>query len=226
MSKTMIVEAVGKHTATIIFSHGLGDTAAGWYPLARSLAAKPQFSHIKFVLPTAPTQPVTLNGGMRSTSWFDIKSLTPGGPDPEDEQGLLASVRTIQGLISKETDAGIPASRVVVGGFSQGAVIALLTGSTSEFKLGGLISLSGFLALSNKIKSMQVDHAPKYPVFWGHGTGDQVVRYSWGKMSVEKLREIGWKNIQFESYEGMPHSFCDEEQDDLEKWIGTVLPAQ
>lgn len=57
-----------------------------------------------------------------------------------------------------------------------GAVIALLTGATSELKLGGLISLSGFLALSNKIKSMQVDHAPKYPVFWGHGTGDQVVR--------------------------------------------------
>lgn len=92
-------------------------------------------------------------------SWFDIKSLTPGGPEPEDEAGLLKSVGVIQALVGKEVDAGIEASRIVVGGFSQGefvggyprangeltfallgvalpslvgAVIALLTGATSE----------------------------------------------------------------------------------------------
>lgn len=111
------------HTNPIIICSGLGDTAAGWYPLARSLAAKPAFSHIRFVLPTAPSHPVTLNGGMPMPSWFDIKSLTPGGPEPEDEKGLLASVATIQGLIGKETDAGIPANRIVVGGFSQGVYL-------------------------------------------------------------------------------------------------------
>lgn len=65
---------------------------------------------------------------------------------------MLASVRTISDLVSKEVDAGIPANRIVVGGFSQGAAISLLTGITSERKLAGLISLSGFLGLSHKTK--------------------------------------------------------------------------
>lgn len=53
-------------------------------------------------------------------SWFDIKSLTPGGPEPEDEAGMMKSVQTIQSFIRSEVDAGIEAKRVVVGGFSQG----------------------------------------------------------------------------------------------------------
>lgn len=60
-TQTMIVEAAGKHTATVIFSHGLGDSAAGWHPFAQSL--KGQLKHVKWILPTAPVQPVTLNGG-------------------------------------------------------------------------------------------------------------------------------------------------------------------
>lgn len=54
---------------------------------------------------------------------FDIKSLSPpsaGSPPQEDEAGMLKSVRLISELISAEVDAGIPANRIVVGGFSQG----------------------------------------------------------------------------------------------------------
>lgn len=61
------------------------------------------------------------------SSWFDLASLSPSGQEPEDEKGLLESVRTIQGLIGKETDVGIPANRVVVGGFSQGELAVRYT---------------------------------------------------------------------------------------------------
>lgn len=67
----VVFEAIGKHSATIIFAHGLGDTAAGWVPLAQSLRSR--YKHIKWVLPTAPTQPVSINMGMKMTSWFDIQ---------------------------------------------------------------------------------------------------------------------------------------------------------
>ena len=57
----VVVSASGKHTATLIFLHGLGDTGHGW---ASSLAdVRP--SHLKVVCPTAPIMPVTLNSGMR-----------------------------------------------------------------------------------------------------------------------------------------------------------------
>ena len=56
----VVVSASGKHTATLIFLHGLGDTGHGW---ASSLAdVRP--SHLKVVCPTAPIMPVTLNSGM------------------------------------------------------------------------------------------------------------------------------------------------------------------
>ena len=55
----VVVSASGKHTATLIFLHGLGDTGHGW---ASSLAdVRP--SHLKVVCPTAPIMPVTLNSG-------------------------------------------------------------------------------------------------------------------------------------------------------------------
>ena len=59
-SRPVIVSAPGKHTATLIFLHGLGDTGHGW---ASSLAdVRP--SYVKVVCPTAQTMPVTLNSGM------------------------------------------------------------------------------------------------------------------------------------------------------------------
>ncbi|KAL8292683.1 hypothetical protein RQP46_001295 [Phenoliferia psychrophenolica] len=225
MSKQMVVEAMGKHTATIIFSHGLGDTAAGWAPFAESL--KRRFQHIKWILPTAPVQPVTLNMGHSMNSWFDITTLTPPGnglPSQEDEAGMLKSVKRISDLVAAEVDAGIPADRIVVGGFSQGAVIGLLTSLTLERKLAGTICLSGWLALSDKIHMMQTEHANKLPIFWGHGKRDQVVKYTWGEMSVEKLKGMGFKNIEFNSYPQMQHSLCDEEQADVEAWLRKTLP--
>lgn len=87
---------------------------------------------------------------------FDIQEFNPrSGIRADDEPGMLSSVRTIQQLISSELEAGIPSDRILVGGFSQGAVIAYLTGITSERKLAGVVALSGFLGMAGKIKSVR-----------------------------------------------------------------------
>ena len=53
-----------EHTATFIGPiHGLGDTNMGWADIAGYLHTS-TLGHVKFVLPNAPTSPVTLNGGM------------------------------------------------------------------------------------------------------------------------------------------------------------------
>lgn len=173
--------------------------------MARELSRVPSLQHIKWILPNAPVQPVTLNAGMPMPSWFDIRSLDANPTSrEEDEEGMMKSVGTITNLVKAEVDAGIRSERVVVGGFSQGdsmrlrlplhadrsddaagAVIALLTGLTSPLKLGGIVSLSGFLGLSDKARELQVSHAKEYEVFWGHGTSDQVVRYVVERRSPE-----------------------------------------
>lgn len=87
---------------------------------------------------------------------FDIQELNPhAGIRAEDDVGMLSSVRTISSLIAQEVDAGIPSERIVVGGFSQGAVISYLTGITSERKLAGVAALSGFLGMADKVKSVR-----------------------------------------------------------------------
>ena len=64
-----------EHTATFIGPiHGLGDTNMGWAQQAMMLHQ--QLPWVKFVLPNAPTSPVTLNGGMAMPSWYDITDLT------------------------------------------------------------------------------------------------------------------------------------------------------
>lgn len=84
---------------------------------------------------------------------FDIQDFSF---ETEDEPGMLRTVRSLNELITAEVDAGIPAERIVLGGFSQGAAMTLVTGLTSERKLAGLIVMSGWLPLRNKFKAVSV----------------------------------------------------------------------
>ena len=69
---------------------------------------------------------------------------------------MLESRSAISSIISSEVDNGIPASRIVVGGFSQGGTMSLLTGLTGDTKLGGIAVLSGRLPMRDKFKSVRL----------------------------------------------------------------------
>ena len=72
----------------------------------------------------------------------------------EDDAGMLRTVHALNQLITAEVDAGVPAARVVLGGFSQGGAMSLLTGLTAERRLAGLAVLSGWLAAREKAKAV------------------------------------------------------------------------
>lgn len=78
--------------------------------------------HVKFILPHAPQNPVTINMGMRMPSWYDIRTMDIGAEAREDAEGLQASSQNVCQLIEEEVAAGIPSDRIVLGGFSQGTV--------------------------------------------------------------------------------------------------------
>lgn len=85
---------------------------------------------------------------------FDIYSF--GFNTDEDEDGMLTSVELIRQLIGEEVRSGIDPSRIVIGGFSQGGAMSLLTALTSGFKLAGIVCLSGWLPLQHKIISVRI----------------------------------------------------------------------
>ncbi|KAJ2708631.1 hypothetical protein H4R19_004653 [Coemansia spiralis] len=218
---SVVVRATSAHTASVIFVHGLGDSGHGWEPVARQLSRS--LPHIKFVLPHAPVLPVTLNGGFRMPSWYDIRSLDKIASN-EDEDGMTASMRKLNELVRTEIDAGIPAGRIVLGGFSQGGAMALFTGLQSELQLAGLAVLSGYLPVRERIMARATDASKRMPIFHGHGTADEVVLFQYGEMSAAALRQSGY-TVNFHPYPNMGHSTCDEELRDLQAFLAKCLPS-
>jgi len=230
----IVVPPIKNHTATVIILHGLGDSGEGWRPVAKLLGRKEGLGHIKWILPHAPVQRVSIKHGMQMPSWFDIKDLD-GLSNNEDQQGSLLSTSSINSLITAELDdnPNIPPSRIIVGGFSQGAAISLLTALTSERKLGGAIALSGWLPLHTKIKGMMSDYARTLPIFIGHGTADPVVAFQHSQKSVEYLTsDCGIKKatdeslvgITFKSYDSMGHHSAPQELSDIAEFLQKVIP--
>jgi lysophospholipase I len=89
---------------------------------------------------------------------YDVRSFAAGAPD--DEEGMLESSDKIKALIAEEIASGMPPDRIVLGGFSQGGAMTLLTGMTTEMKLAGLIVMSGRLPIREKIKAVRASYNP------------------------------------------------------------------
>jgi len=110
-----------KHTHTLIFMHGLGDSADGFYDFFTEKNS-PAPATMKIVLLTAPIRAVTINAGMKMTSWFDFKnfSVTENnfnkviGVDQANE-----STERIKKVINEEIAVlGGDSKKIFVGGFS------------------------------------------------------------------------------------------------------------
>ncbi|TCD61322.1 hypothetical protein EIP91_008583 [Steccherinum ochraceum] len=237
LSHITVPATAAKHTATIIFVHGLGDTGAGWKFVAEDLGRHEKLRHVKWILPNAPKMRVTANSGMEMSSWFDIFAFD--GSKGDDVQGMQKTVSSLSQLISNEVDSGIPSERIVLGGFSQGAAMTLLTGLTTEWKLGGLVALSGRLPMQKELDSdptlIKNTHFAQTPLFWGHGTADPLVPFSRAETSVEFLRtKIGVKDtngdslvgLKFHAYAGMQHTACDVELEHLREWLSKAIPEE
>lgn len=67
---------------------------------------------------------------------------------------MTKTATSLRQLIADEIKQGIPSERIVLGGFSQGGAMTLLTSLTSETKFGGLVVLSAWLPLAQKWSSV------------------------------------------------------------------------
>ncbi|KAJ3341605.1 hypothetical protein HDU93_004507 [Gonapodya sp. JEL0774] len=219
--KAVVVPATAKHTATVFVLHGLGDSGHGWTPVAKLLSKS--LPHVKFVLPHAPTRPVTINSGHSMPAWFDVLSRDWENRE-EDEEGIMESVAAVEALMRKEVEAGIPESRVVLGGFSQGGAITLVTIFTTDIKLGGAFSMSGFLPLKGRIPAPgHPTHLTPTALF--HGTADPVVPLHHGRSAISRLTAAKVPATMKE-YRGMGHTVDHEVLTDVESWLRDVVPER
>ncbi|KAL3630035.1 hypothetical protein CASFOL_023019 [Castilleja foliolosa] len=231
--RTHVVRPKGRHQATIVWLHGLGDNGSSWSQLLENLP----LPNVKWICPTAPTRPLSLFGGFPSTAWFDVQDISESSPD--DIQGLDASAAHVANLLSTE-----PADiKLGIGGFSMGAATALYSATCHIFgqygnsnpcllNLSSVVGLSGWLPCSRTLKNRiersneAATRAASLPILLCHGSGDDVVAYKHGEKSASVLSSTGFQNLTFRSYDGLGHYTIPEEMDEVCRWLSATLGLQ
>jgi phospholipase/carboxylesterase len=217
---TYEVHPAAEPVATIVILHGLGADGTDFLPFADELKLD-AVGPVRWVFPRAPVQPVTINGGAAMRSWYDI--LNADLSRREDEAGVRASIARVHRLLEREIARGMPARRIVLGGFSQGCAITLAAGLRFGQRLGGLVGMSGYVPLAANTAAERHTANADVPVFIAHGQRDGIVPMARGAAGRDLLQELGMK-VEWHDYP-MEHSVCIEEVQALRQWLLRVLAA-
>jgi len=208
----------GPARASIVMLHGLGADGTDFLPFADELDLT-AVGPVRWVLPRAPVRAVTINGGHRMRAWYDIRQADL--VRQEDEGGLRESFAQVGRLLDREVARGVPASRIVLAGFSQGCAVTLGAGLRYGHRLAGLAGLSGYLPLAVTMLAERHAANADVPVFLGHGSSDGVVPVARGAAARDALQALG-HTVDWHSFP-MEHSVSVEEIRALNAWLRRVL---
>ncbi len=206
-------------TCSVIWLHGLGADGNDFVPIIPELRL-PSNPAIRFIFPSAPSMPVTVNGGYVMPAWYDIvgRNLM----DQEDADGIKQSAASIVELIEREVQRGIDYRHIVLAGFSQGCAMALYIGLRLPHQLAGIIALSGYLPLALSLHIEKHAANQTTPIFMAHGTYDPVVVLDRAQASHALLEKLGY-SVDWNEYP-MEHSVNHEELADISRFLQEVLP--
>lgn len=201
----------------VIWLHGLGASNHDFEDLVPEL----ETPHLRYVFPAAPIRPVTINGGMRMPAWYDIQSLQ-NPPLREREADVLQVSGELRELIEREQARGIPSSRIVLAGFSQGGAMALEVGLRYPSRLAGVLVLSGYLLRPDTFEVERHAANQETPFLFCHGALDPTVPLALGRSAVQRLQGARY-DAQLLEYP-MGHSVCMPEVLAIRDWLQARLP--
>ncbi|MGP0171611.1 alpha/beta hydrolase [Pseudomonas sp. NCHU5208] len=219
MTPPMILQPPQTPDASVIWLHGLGADRYDFLPVAEMLQER--LPSTRFILPQAPTRPVTINGGWSMPSWYDILAMSPARAI--DQAQMEESADQVIALIEAEIDSGIAAERIVLAGFSQGGAVVLHSAFLRyDGPLGGVLALSTYAPTFSSDMRLT---APQQglPVLCLHGRFDDVVTPDMGRAAFERLQAcqvpVEWRDYP------MSHEVVPEEIGDIAQWLMQLLAA-
>lgn len=214
MLEPLIIEPQNQADSAVIWLHGLGANKYDFQPIAEHLQQK-LLPKTRFILPQAPSQPVTINMGMSMPSWYDIINLST--PRKINLGQLQESADSVIQLIDSQRKQGIALNRIILAGFSQGGAVVMHTAYIAyPENVGGVMALSTYAPTFNE-NTIFVDGKLTIPSIHLHGTADNVVDINFGKKAYTFLLNHG-VNATWHTY-SMRHEVCDEELSDIAKWL-------
>lgn len=226
------------HNAAFILIHGLGDSADGLEAVADQFQQNHKLPYFHWILPNAIESREAM-----TTAWYTPNSFSAFPPDrpelapEEDEQGMLNTVKYIESLIDACVNKGIPPNRIILGGFSQGCAMSLLTDLISpkySGRLGGIIGLMGYLpfAAGRKLEDLRAKAGlppihGNVPVYLARGQKDQMIPGRVWKQTLGRMEELGVHkdDMEVHEYEGLGHSLSGPVLRDVCSFIERYVPG-
>ena len=221
MSDSPIVIEPGSNPpdSAVIWLHGLGADGHDFEPIVPELKL-PAELNVRFVFPHAPMIPVTINQGFVMRAWYDIKSDRIA--DEPDEAGIRSSAELVDAMVEEQIADGISANRIVLAGFSQGGAIVLQAGLRQANQLAGIMALSTYLPLPEKLAAEKTAANQDIAIFLAHGAIDPVIPVDLAYTTRGQLEKAGYKP-EWQEYESMPHSVSLDEINHMSAWLRRVL---
>jgi len=206
----LIRPAAREPEGALVLLHGRGADEHDLVPLLDALDPD------RRLVGVTPGAPLRLAPGGRH--WYQLHEI--GFPDVPT---FAAAVRLVgPWLDGLPAELGVPWERIVLGGFSQGAVMTYALGlGRGQRRPAGLIALSGFIPTAEGFE-LDLDHLRGYPVAIGHGTRDGIIGVEWGRLAQMRLRTAG-ATVRYAETE-MAHSIDPAFLRDLRTWLRHVVP--
>lgn len=166
--------------ALVVLIHGYGSNGEDLISLARAI--QPALPDAAFVAPNAPSQ---LDRMAAAYQWWSIETFSMA----ERATGAAAAAPVLDAFITEELEkTGLPSSRLLLVGFSQGAMMALHVGLRRSEPVAGIIGISGMLVAPDNLEA-EIRSRP--PVLLIHGTEDDVVPFRSMDIATTALAAVG-----------------------------------
>jgi phospholipase/carboxylesterase len=189
---------IGAARAAVVLVHGRGASAESMLGLANAFATP----DIAYIAPQAS-----------SGSWYPYSFMAPIA---QNEPHLGKALDTLARVVDDLKQQGIPAERVVLLGFSQGACLALEFAARNAERFGGVTALSGALIGPEGTTWDYPGQLAGTPVFLGCSDVDSHIPLARVHESASVLRRLGGDVTEI-IYPGMGHTIVQDEIDHVEK---------
>jgi phospholipase/carboxylesterase len=179
----------------MIMLHGLGDSMDGYRWVQPAL----DLPWLNYVLVNAP------DGYYGGYSWYDFAGdIVPG---------VVRSRKLLFELLEAQERMGFASKDTIIGGFSQGCLMAMEVGLRYPHMLAGIVGISGYVCEPEKLIAETSPVARKQRILMTHGTRDTMVPFARVKEQVKLLQSAGLA-VEWHEFE-KGHTIAGEEELDL-----------